>query len=134
MIPQIGFAEMLVLALLAIIVVGPKDLPFLMRRLGQFTHKLRMMAQDFKTAFDDMAEEGEMAQLKREIEELKSMGKLSNLSDEALEEDMRALDRDIRSGTELRSPKDMGPSPHRDDTSKTAKENKDALNNEGEND
>ena len=93
-----------------------------------------MMAQDFKTAFDDMAEEGEMAQLKREIEELKSMGKLSNLSDEALEEDMRALDRDIRSGTELRSPKDMGPPPHRDDTSKTAKENKDALNNEGEND
>jgi Sec-independent protein translocase protein TatA len=44
MIPQIGFAEMIVLALLAIIVVGPKDLPKLMRTLGAGMAKIRMMA------------------------------------------------------------------------------------------
>ena len=36
MIPQIGFAEMLLIAVLALIVVGPKDLPVMMRRAGQF--------------------------------------------------------------------------------------------------
>lgn len=105
MIPQIGFAEMLVLALLAIIVVGPKDLPKLMRKIGQFMAKIRAMGQEFKDAFEDMGAEEEMAELRREIDELKSMGKLSNLSDEAFEEDMRALDAEIREGTDLDNPK-----------------------------
>lgn len=105
MIPQIGFAEMLVLALLAIIVVGPKDLPKLMRSLGGFMSRIRAMGQEFKDAFDDMGADAEMAELRREIDELKSMGKLSNLSDEAFDEDMRALDRELRDGTDLSSPK-----------------------------
>ena len=54
MIPQFGFAEMVVLALLAIIVVGPKDLPKLMRSMGQFMAKVRAMGQEFKDAFEDM--------------------------------------------------------------------------------
>jgi len=105
MIPQLGFAEMLVLVLLAIIVVGPKDLPKLMRSVGQFMAKIRAMGQEFKDAFDDMGAEEEMAELRREIEELKGMGKLSNLSDEAFEEDMRALDEEIRDSTERDNPK-----------------------------
>lgn len=105
MIPQIGFAEMMVLALLAIIVVGPKDLPKLMRSVGGFMAKIRAMGQEFKDAFDDMGAEEEMAELRREIDDLKKMGKLSNLSDEAFAEDMRALDNDLRDGTDLSSPK-----------------------------
>ena len=105
MIPQIGFAEMMILGLLAIIVVGPKDLPKLMRSLGNFMARIRAMGQEFKDAFDDMGAAEEMAELRKEIEDLKSMGKLSNLSDEAFAEDMRALDADIREGTDLASPK-----------------------------
>jgi len=105
MIPQIGFAEMLVLALLAIIVVGPKDLPKLMRTVGGFMARIRAMGQEFKDAFDDMSAEAEMEELRREIDELKSMGKLSDLSDEAFEDDMRRLDSDLRDGTDLSSPK-----------------------------
>jgi len=41
MLPQLGFAEIIVLALLAIIVVGPKDLPKLMRSFGNFMSKIR---------------------------------------------------------------------------------------------
>ena len=96
---------LLVLVLLAIIVVGPKDLPKLMRSVGQFMAKIRAMGQEFKDAFDDMGAEEEMAELRREIEDLKSMGKLSNLSDEAFEEDMRALDDEIRESTNLDNPK-----------------------------
>ncbi len=105
MIPQIGFAEMIVLALLAIIVVGPKDLPKLMRSMGRFMARIKALGQEFRNAFDEMGEAEEMAELRREIEELKSMGKLSNLSDEAFEEDMRNLDRDIRESTSLDNPK-----------------------------
>lgn len=105
MIPQIGLAEMLVLALLAIIVVGPKDLPKVMRTIGQFMAKIRAMGQEFKDAFDDMGAEEEMAELRREIDELKNMGKMSNLSDEAFEEDMRALDEELRDSTNFENPK-----------------------------
>ena len=110
MLPQIGFAEMLVLALIAIIVVGPKDLPKLMRSLGQFMARMRALGQEFKNAFDDMGAEAEMAELRREIEELKKLGKLENLSDEAFAEDMRALDDELREGTDLASPKTQEPS------------------------
>ncbi len=96
---------MIILAFLAIIVVGPKDLPKLMKRVGRFMAQIRAMSQEFKSAFDEMGEAAEMSELKREIEELKKMGKLSNLSDEAFEEDMRRLDEEIREGTTLNNPK-----------------------------
>jgi len=105
MIPQPGFMEMMIVVLLAIVVVGPKDLPKLMRSIGQFFAKIRALGQEFKTAFDEMGHAEEMAELRKEIEDLKKMGKLSNLSDEALEEDMRELDRDLRAGTDLNNPK-----------------------------
>ena len=105
MIPQFGFAEILVIAMLALIVVGPKDLPLMARKAGQFFARIKAMGQEFKDAFDDMGAAEEMAELRKEIEDLKSMGKLSNLSDEAFAEDMRALDADIREGTDLASPK-----------------------------
>ena len=108
MIPQFGFAEMVVLALLAIIVVGPKDLPKLMRSLGQFMAKMRAMGQEFKDAFEDMDAENEIAAMRREIEELKSLGKLENLADGNLADEMRELDNDIRAATDMSSPKSGG--------------------------
>ena len=105
MIPQIGFAEMLVLALLAIIVVGPRDLPKLMRGSGKFMAQVRSMGQEFKNAFDDMAAEDEMAELRREIEELKKLGEMPNLEADIFDDEMRELDVELREGTRLSSPK-----------------------------
>jgi len=105
MIPQFGFAEMIVLALLAIIVVGPKDLPKLMRAFGQFMAKVRAMGQEFKDAFDDMGAEEEIAEMRRELEELRNMGKLENLADGDLGEEMRDLDSELREATDMSSPK-----------------------------
>ncbi len=96
MIPQLGFAEMLIIAVLALIVVGPKDLPKMMRTTGRFMAKIKMMGQEFKDAFNQIGEDEELVNLRKEIDELKSMGQMSNLSDEAFEEDMRALDDDLR--------------------------------------
>lgn len=105
MLPQIGFPELIILAVLALIVVGPEDLPKLMRGLGRFMSKIRGMAQEFKDAFTEMGEASEMAELKREIEELKEMGKLSNLTDGNLKDDMRKIDDEIREATSLDNPK-----------------------------
>jgi len=102
MIPQIGFAEMMVLALLAIIVVGPKDLPVLMRKLGGMMAKVRAMGQEFKDAFADMEAETEMAELRKEIQALKDMGKLT---DSDLTNEMREIDDAVREATDFSNPK-----------------------------
>jgi len=69
--PQFGFVELIVVAVVALIVVGPKDLPRLMREAGRWAGKARRMAQDFRNAFDQMARESEMEDMRREIEALK---------------------------------------------------------------
>ncbi|WP_409433750.1 Sec-independent protein translocase protein TatB [Litorimonas sp. RW-G-Af-16] len=105
MLPSVGFAEMVVLMLLAIIVVGPKDLPKLMRTLGQWMGKIRAMGQEFKDAFNDMDAEGEIAEMRREIQELKKLSPLSEDFDEDLANEMRGLDSDIREATDMSSPR-----------------------------
>lgn len=121
MIPQIGFAEMLLIAVLALIVVGPKDLPVMLRKAGQFFARIKMMGQEFKDAFDQIGEDNELAQLRQEINELKSLGKMSNLSDEAFEEDMRALDKDLREGADLKKKADDVPAAKTPPTEEKAK-------------
>jgi len=110
MIPQFGFAEIIVLALLAIIVVGPKDLPKLMRTLGSFMAKIRAMGQEFKEAFNDMDADDEITQMRKEIEELKNLGKIENLVGDDITSEMRELNSDLREATDLSSPKGKGAS------------------------
>jgi sec-independent protein translocase protein TatB len=100
MLPSIGFPEMLVIVLLAIIFVGPKDLPQLMRTIGQWMARIRAMGNEFKSAFDDMDMDNEVASIRREIEEMKSLGQV----DPDLDDEMRALNKDLRESTDLSSP------------------------------
>lgn len=93
---------MIVLALLAIIVVGPKDLPVLMRKMGQMMAKVRAMGQEFKDAFADMEAETEMTELRKEIQALKDMGKLT---DDDLSNEMREIDSAAREATDFSNPK-----------------------------
>ncbi len=71
MIPDIGWFELLVIASLAIIVVGPKDLPRLMRTLGQWMGKARAMAKEFQKSFDDIAREAELDELRQQVDALR---------------------------------------------------------------
>lgn len=105
MIPQLGFAEMIVLALLAIIVVGPKDLPKLMKSLGQLMAKIRSMGQEFKDAIEVIVTDEDITVIWDEINEIKKLGKLENKFDTGLSKELRALDKDIRDATDTSSPK-----------------------------
>jgi sec-independent protein translocase protein TatB len=71
MLPDIGGTELLVIAAVALIVVGPKDLPVLLRKLGQFIGKLRGMANEFRTSFDEMARQSELDDLRKEVQAMR---------------------------------------------------------------
>ncbi len=71
MLPEIGASELLVIAVVALIVVGPKDLPMLLRKLGQFMAKLRGMAADFRASFDEMARQSELDELRQQVDALR---------------------------------------------------------------
>ncbi|GAW39863.1 sec-independent translocase [Brevundimonas sp. SH203] len=70
--PGIGGFELVVIGLVALLVVGPKDLPILMRRVGQMVAKARAMANEFRTSFDEMARQSELDELRKEVEALRT--------------------------------------------------------------
>ena len=75
--PDIGFLELIIIAVVALIVVGPKDLPVLFRKAGQFTGRMRGMAREFSRAMNDAADESGMREMSRDIRNLsnpKQMG------------------------------------------------------------
>jgi sec-independent protein translocase protein TatB len=92
MLPGIGFTELMVLAIAALIIVGPKDLPMMMRRLGQFVGKGRAMAREFQAAFDDIARQSELQELRKEIEDLKLKNSLKEATD-----DLSSYEKDVNS-------------------------------------
>ena len=71
MFPEVGAAEILVIAAIALIVVGPKDLPVLMRKVGAFLARMRGMAAEFRASFDDLARQAELDELRREVEAMR---------------------------------------------------------------
>jgi sec-independent protein translocase protein TatB len=82
MLPSLGFNEIVILGILALIVVGPKDLPLLFRKLGRWTAKLRGMAQEFRTGFDELARQAELDELKREVDALRRTTSLQDVKSE----------------------------------------------------
>ena len=71
MLPEIGGLEWLVIAIVALVVIGPKDLPVMMRRMGQYMAKLRGMANEFRASFDEMARQSELDDLRKEVEAMR---------------------------------------------------------------
>ncbi len=68
---DIGWSELLVIVVVAVVVVGPKDLPRMMRTVGQWAGRARSMADQFRRSFDDMARQTELDELRREVQKLK---------------------------------------------------------------
>ena len=67
---DISWTEFLVIGVVALIVIGPKELPAVMRTLGQWTRKIRGMASEFQNQFQEAVREAEMADLKKEVDDL----------------------------------------------------------------
>ncbi|MGB3244974.1 MAG: Sec-independent protein translocase protein TatB [Sulfitobacter sp.] len=81
---DLGWAELLVIGIVALIVVGPKDLPVLFRRVGQFVGKAKGMAREFSTAMNDAADESGMREMSSSIN--KSLKTATNPLGSAMDE------------------------------------------------
>lgn len=99
MLPEIGATEMLVIAAVALIVVGPKDLPLLLRKIGQFVAKLRGMASEFRASFDEMARQSELDELRKEVQAMRE-GRLmeSATGSDDVNAVMREIDQGLQGG------------------------------------
>jgi sec-independent protein translocase protein TatB len=93
MLPEVGAAELIVIAAVALIVVGPKDLPVLMRKIGGFMTRMRGLAAEFRASFDEMARQSELDDLRKEVEALRRGTTEPVHAD--LEGTFRAIDQDL---------------------------------------
>lgn len=69
---DIGWTELLVIGIVALIVVGPKDLPGMFRALGRFTAKMRSLAREFQRAMNQAAEESGVSEVTSDLKALRS--------------------------------------------------------------
>ncbi len=101
--PGIGGLEILVIGLLALIVVGPKDLPLLMRKVGQAVGKARGMANEFRASFDEMARQTELDELRKEVDALRTshMVPLGAEADAAFKDISADLNRSVDSSPDM---------------------------------
>lgn len=80
---DISWGELLIVLVVALVVVGPKDLPKLMRKAGEWAGRARAMADQFRRSFDEMARQAELDELRAEVDRLKMDRPLSEFENEA---------------------------------------------------
>jgi sec-independent protein translocase protein TatB len=93
---DISWSEFLLIGVVALIVIGPKELPGVLRTLGQYTRKVRRMAADFQNQFQEAMREADLADLKKEVDSMASdIKNYDPLKD--VRSDVEAMGKDIES-------------------------------------
>src|SRR6478609_5883528 len=72
---DIGWSELVVIAVVALIAIGPKELPAVLRTVGQYMGKVRRMASEFQGQFQEAMREAEMADIKKSVDEMTDVAK-----------------------------------------------------------
>ena len=78
---DVGWTEILVIAIVLIIVVGPKDLPQMLRTFGRMVAKMRGMASDFRQQFDEALREADLDDVRKTIGEAQKLNPLNTIRD-----------------------------------------------------
>ena len=100
---DIGWTEIAIIAVVAIIVIGPKDLPRVLRTLGEYVGKAKAMTNEFRRHVDDMIRETELDEVKKQIDAVSNSdikGYVENTIDpkgeikQTLEDDFRDMNAD----------------------------------------
>lgn len=92
---DIGWSELLVIAVVLIVVVGPKDLPPMIRAFGKTMAGLRKMAGDFRSQFDEALKEADMDDVRQTISDVRNLNPTNSLRDAM--NPLRQLGNEIRS-------------------------------------
>jgi len=106
---DIGWPELLVVAIVLIVVVGPKDLPPMLRAFGRTTKKLRAMASEFRGQFDDALREAELDDVKKTFDEARKLNPMQGIRDAV--NPLKDTAKDIRSDLEksVKAPSSAAP-------------------------
>jgi sec-independent protein translocase protein TatB len=80
-----SWQHIIILLVVALVVVGPKDLPRMMHMAGKWAGKARAMANEFRKSFDEMARQAELDELRKEIEELKKNNPVTDIANSVSE-------------------------------------------------
>ena len=96
---DLSWSELLLIGIVALIFIGPKELPGVLRTLGQWMSKIRRMAGDFQNQFHDAMREAELADLKKEVDEMAAQAaNYSNFDPLAdVRKEMESAQRDVES-------------------------------------
>jgi sec-independent protein translocase protein TatB len=78
---DVGWTEILVIAIVLIIVVGPKDLPQMLRTFGRMVSKMRGMASDFRQQFDEALREADLEDVRKTLGEAQKLNPLNSIRD-----------------------------------------------------
>lgn len=92
---EVGWSELLVIAIILIVVVGPKDLPAMMRTFGKMMGRVRTMANEFRSQFDEAMREAELDDVRKGLSEVNKYNPASSLRDAM--NPIRQLGQDIKS-------------------------------------
>lgn len=95
---DIGWSELLVIGIVALVVIGPKDLPKVLRALGSMMSKVRSMANEFQGQFQDAMREAELADLKKQAENLASTAQ------NAIHNPMQSIENEIQKSIDSPQP------------------------------
>ncbi len=102
---DIGWSELLIIAIVMIVVVGPKDLPKMLRAFGKATARMRATANEFKQQFDEALKEAELDDVKTIIDETRKLDPRSKITQ--VFDPIRSAGEDLRAG--LQSTSSMSP-------------------------
>ena len=76
---DIAWSEMAIIAAVALVVIGPKDLPRVLRTVGQWTGRARAMAREFQNSLEELARESELDSLKKDVEKMATVDVASTI-------------------------------------------------------
>ena len=101
---DLGWGEIAVIALVAIIVLGPKELPHALKSMGRAMRKVREISRDFQGHVDDMVREAELDDVRKQLEDVRSKGIANTIQDQI--DPKRELDMnfDAATGAEIKKP------------------------------
>jgi sec-independent protein translocase protein TatB len=103
---DISWTEFLLIGIVALIVIGPKELPAVMRGLGQWTRKIRSLAADFQNQFHEAMREAEMADLKKQVDDVaQDIKQYDPLKD--VRADVEAIGKDLDTASDKSSQKEL---------------------------
>ncbi|OIQ90158.1 Sec-independent protein translocase protein TatB [mine drainage metagenome] len=89
---DIAWSELALIGGVALVVIGPKDMPRVMRAMGRWTRKARLLAGEFQRGIDEMMRESELAEMKRQVQEVNAEAMRQQAD---IRQDMQGLEQNL---------------------------------------